>query len=63
MIITGLYLVLWGKSKDQLLVKPESDKISSGKQQMTATTGEEGSKSVQSSQEFTALDVGKEDTK
>ncbi|XP_023545346.1 WAT1-related protein At2g39510-like [Cucurbita pepo subsp. pepo] len=62
-IITGLYLVLWGKSKDQLLVKPESDKISSGKQQMTATTGEEGSKSVQSSQEFTALDVGKEDTK
>lgn len=50
-IITGLYLVLWGKSKDQLLVKSDCDKI--------MTLQDEESKMVQSSQEFVALDVVK----
>lgn len=54
-IITGLYLVLWGKRKDKLLVKSDSD----GKQQMTETD-EASKRTVQPSQEFISLDVTRE---
>ncbi|KAA0050295.1 WAT1-related protein [Cucumis melo var. makuwa] len=57
-IITGLYLVLWGKRKDRLLVKSDSD----SKQQMTETD-ETSKKTVQPSQEFISLDVTREETK
>ncbi|XP_022973899.1 WAT1-related protein At2g39510-like isoform X3 [Cucurbita maxima] len=50
-IISGLYLVLWGKSKDQASVKLECDKITPCEQQM-AGNGEE----------FVVVDVTKEVT-
>ena len=50
-IISGLYLVLWGKSKDQASVKLECDKITPCEQQM-AGNGEE----------FVVVNVTKEDT-
>lgn len=45
-----MYLVLWGKRKDQLSVKSDCDNIAHGKQQMTEIG--EASKTDQSSQEF-----------
>ncbi|XP_038892005.1 WAT1-related protein At2g39510-like [Benincasa hispida] len=59
-IITGLYLVLWGKRKDQLSVKSDSDNIAHDKQQTTEAG--EALKTVQSSQEFVSLDVAKVET-
>ncbi|XP_038892787.1 WAT1-related protein At2g39510-like [Benincasa hispida] len=63
-IMCGLYLVLWGKTKDQpSVLKSECDKIIPCEQQMI-TANDEASKSttVRSSQEFVALDVAKEET-
>ncbi|CAK9323751.1 unnamed protein product [Citrullus colocynthis] len=63
-IIIGLYLVLWGKTKDQpSILKSECDKITPCEQQMI-TANDEASKTtmpVRSSQEFVALDVEKEE--
>ena len=38
MIITGLYLVLWGKIKDQALYKLDSEKMAPSDQKLTAIT-------------------------
>lgn len=55
-IICGLYMVLWGKTRDQPpVLKSECDKITPCEQQMKTTT------TVQSSQDFLALDVAKEE--
>lgn len=38
MIITGLYLVLWGKIKGQALYKLDSEKMTPSDQKLTAIT-------------------------
>ncbi|XP_022139004.1 WAT1-related protein At2g39510-like [Momordica charantia] len=59
-IIAGLYLVLWGQSKDQLSVKSGCDKVTPCEQQMTGKDEASTTTMVQPSREFLVLDVDKE---